>query len=288
MAITILAPIIGAMMLATGTLVQKIVLVKKKIDIKLYNSAEFLAIVIAMIPFIWFFWRIDYSNALALKNVIIFIIVVILSILANLFAFYSMKWEKLSKIEPAKILEPLFVIILAILFSFIFSEGIYERNIKIIIPAIIAGLALLFSHIKKHHLSFNKYFLAAIAGSFFFALELVISKLILDFYSPVSFYFVRCLAILIISLIIFKPQFKKINVKTRWEIMGIGFVWVAYRVLIYYGYSKLGIIFTTLMVMLGPIFIYLFAWKFLKEKLEWKNIVAGMIILGCVTYGVLA
>jgi len=41
------------------------------------------------------------------------------------------------------------------------------------------------------------------------------------------------------------------------------------------------------MIMLGPIFVYLFAWKFLKEKINWKNIVTAFVIIGCVLYAIL-
>ncbi len=277
-------PILGALALATGTILQKVVLGKRKINIKLYQSAEFLAIVLAMLPFIYFFWKLD-ALAFELKNVLIFFLVIFFSILANLFTFYSMKWEKLTNLEPAKILEPLFIILFAIIFSF-FAEELYDRNLKIIIPALIAGGALIFSHIKKHHLSFNKYFIAAVIGSFFFALELVISRLILNFYSPMTFYFLRCSSIFLISLIIFKPKFKNIKTKVRWEILLIGAIWFIYRVMVYWGYLNLGIIFTTLMIMLGPIFIYAFAHIFLKEKLNWRNILASIIIVGCIIYAI--
>jgi len=40
--------------------------------------------------------------------------------------------------------------------------------------------------------------------------------------------------------------------------------------------------------MLGPVFIYLFAWKFLKEKLNWKNLVAAIIILFSILYATLS
>ena len=63
-----------------------------------------------------------------------------------------------------------------------------------------------------------------------------------------------------------------------------GAIWVVYRVIIYYGYVNVGILSTTVIVMLGPIFIYIFAWKFLKEKLTWRNIIASFIILACVLY----
>ena len=279
-------PILGALALASGTILQKIVLRKRKISIKFYQTAEFLAIVLAMLPFIYFFWKMD-SQAFELKNILIFSLIILFSIIANLFTFYSMKWEKVTNLEPAKVLEPLFVILFAIVFSF-FAAELYERNLKIIIPALIAGAALIFSHIHKHHLKFNKYFIAAIIGSFFFALELVISRLILDFYSPITFYFLRCSSILLISFALFRPKLKNIKGKVRWEIFLVGAIWFIYRIVIYYGYLNFGVIFTTLIIMLGPIFIYIFAWKFLKEKLNWRNIVSALIIIGCVLYGVLS
>jgi len=280
-------PVLGALALATGTILQRAVLKRKKIGIKLYQSAEFLSIVIAMLPFIYFFWRID-PQAIEFKNIFIFGLVILFSIVANLFTFYSMKWEKVTNLEPAKILEPLFVIILAIFFSFFIDSHLYERNLKVIIPALIAGAALIFSHIEKHHLRFNRYFIAAILGSFFFALELIISRLILDFYSPITFYFLRCASILVISLILFRPKLKSIDKKPRIMIFILGIIWAVYRIIIYWGYTNLGVIFTTLIIMLGPIFIYLLAWKFLKEKINWRNIVASIIIIACIIYAVLS
>ncbi|MBU0959618.1 MAG: DMT family transporter [Nanoarchaeota archaeon] len=279
-------PIIGAVALATGTVLEKTILKVKNINVKQYQTLGFLAIIITMLPFVWFLWRIE-SQALTLGNLGILGAVVIFSIVANLFTFYSMKWEKVSNLEPAKILEPLFVIVLAIIFSFVLDSSLYERNLNILVPAIIAGLALVFSHIKKHHLNFNKYFIFAIFGSFFFALELVISRLILDFYSPISFYFIRCLSIFVISLIAFRPNLKGVSTKIKWQILIAGAIWVVYRVMIYYGYLHLGIAFTTLTIMLGPVFIYLFAWKFLREKIEMRNIIVAAIIVASILYALI-
>ena len=268
--------------MATETILERIVLRKRKVDINLYQTASFLAIVLCLLPLIYFFWRLD-SGALEAKNIILLSLVVIFAIIANLLVFYSLKWEKIGNLEPARVLEPLFVIILAIIFSF-FAEGLYERNLKIIIPALIASLALVFSHIRRHHLEFNPYFVAAIFGSFFFALELVISRLILDFYSPVSFYFIRSLLIFLISILIFRPNFKKLNTKVKWEILATGFIWVVYRIVVYYGYLRIGVIFTTLILMLGPIFIYILAHFVLKEKMSWRNFIAAIVIAGAVIY----
>ncbi len=274
---------VGALVLAIGTIIQRITLKKKKVGIKLYQTAEFLAIVLVSLPLLYFFWKLS-PEALELKNVIIFIIVGIFSIVANLFLYYSMKWEKLTHIEPAKLTESLFVIILAVVFSFIFGEGLYERDLRVIIPALVASLALIFSHIRKHHLDFNKYFVAAILGSFFFALELVISRLILDYYSPITFYFLRCALILIISLIAFRSNLNTFNGKEKGQILFVGLMWVIYRFAIYYGFVHSGVVFTTLMIMTSTVFIYLFAWKFLKEKIEWRHIIAAIVIMASIAY----
>ena len=278
-------PFFGALALGAGIVLEKIILRKRKIGIEQYQVAGFLAIILVMLPFVYFFWSVS-SEALKLKNAIIFLFVILFSLFANFFTFYSVKWAKISNIEPAKMLEPIFTIFLAVIFSFVFGEALYERNTRIIAPALIAGGALVFSHVKKHHLQFSKYFLSAIAGSFFFALELVTSRLILGFYSPVSFYFLRCAAIFLVGFAVFRPDIGKLDKKVKMEILLVGAVWVIYRIIVYYGYLNFGVVFTTLLIMLAPIFVYLLAWKFLHEKINWKNIVASIIIVGCVIYAV--
>lgn len=279
-------PILGALALAGGLVLERMVLKKKKIDIKSYTIAGFLTIVLVMIPLIFFFWKID-SDAFQPINLIIFSLVVLFSIIANLFTFYALKQEKVSNLEPARVLEPLFTILLAIVFSF-FAGGLYERNMHVIFPALIAAAALVFSRFRKNHISFNKYFLALILGSFFFALELVTSRLILDYYSPLTFYFLRCAFILLASWLIFMPKLGKVD-KTSWvQIFVTGAIFVLYRTIVYYGYLNLGIIFTTLILMLGPVFIFALARIFLKEKLDWRNIVAALVVVACVVYAMMA
>jgi len=278
-------PIFGAVALGAGTVLERSILKIKKIGIKLYQTASFLAIILACAPLLYFFWRMD-SGALTLKSILIFAGVIISAIIANLFVFYSLKWEKVTNLEPARIMEPLFTVLLAVILSF-FIEGVYERNIRIIIPAVISALAIMFPHIKKHHLHINRYIIAAIFGSFFFALELVLSKLILEFYSPIAFYFIRCSAIFLISLIAFRPNFKNLNRQNSLIILVTGAVWVVYRVAVYFGYINYGVVFTTLMIMLGPIMVYALARIFLKEKLNWKNIISALVVIVCVLYAIL-
>jgi len=279
-------PFLGALALGAGTILERILLRKKKLGIKLYQTASFLAIVLLMIPLLYFFWKFD-SGALGLKNILIFFGIIAVAVVANFFSLYSIQGEKVSITEPARILEPLFVILLTMIFG-LFIVGFQESNAKIMIPALIAAIAVIFPHIKKEHLHFNKYFIAAIFGSLFFALELVLSKLILEFYSPITFYFLRGLFVFIASFILFKPKLKSLDKKVSLNILFIAGIWIIYRIAVYFGYLNYGIIFTTLITMLAPIIIYFLASKFLKEKLNWKNIISSVIIVTCVIYAILS
>jgi hypothetical protein len=59
-------PILGAIALAGGTVFEREMLKKKGMNIKKYQTLEFLGIVLVMLPFLYFFWKAE-SQALELK-----------------------------------------------------------------------------------------------------------------------------------------------------------------------------------------------------------------------------
>jgi len=67
----------------------------------------------------------------------------------------------------------------------------------------------------------------------------------------------------------------------------ISIVWVVYRVIMYYGYQTIGIVFTTMLLILAPIVIYIFAAIFLKEKIKLRQIIASIIIVACVVSAII-
>ena len=72
-------PILGAIALAGGTIFEREILKRKGVSVKKYQTLEFLGICIIMLPIIYFFWEFN-SQALELKNILIFIGVIIISI----------------------------------------------------------------------------------------------------------------------------------------------------------------------------------------------------------------
>jgi|TARA_B100001971_G_C18215976_1_gene553864 drug/metabolite transporter (DMT)-like permease len=279
-------PIIGAFLEGIGMVIEKKILKIRKINHKNYTVYGFLALVLVMLPLIFFFWKVD-QKAYEPINLLIFLLVILFSILANLLIFYSLKRETLTEIEPIRLMQPLFTIVLAFALSFIF-KNIYsdEQNFAVVILALIASIALIASHVKKHHIVYNKYIIAALLGSLFFAIELVISKAILPYYSSLTFYFLRCLSIFLVALIIFRPKIE-LKKKTKLMFLLTGAIWVAYRLILYWGYLALGIVFTTILFILGPVFIFILARIFLKEKITWRHIIASIIIIACVVGAIL-
>jgi len=283
-------PFFGAFLEAAGTVLEKKIL-RGKIDFKSYNVFSFLAIILLILPcllVLGHFFPLLFSlkihpAAFELKNILIMSAIIVLSILANLFVFYAMKWEKITEIEPIRLFQPLFVVI----FAFILYSSERQTRTPLIIAAVIASLALILSHVKKHHFKISKYSIAAFFGSMFFAAELAISKEILNFYSPMSLYLTRCLFIFIITFLIFRPKFNSISNKKWPYVFLIAFIWILYRILLYFCYETKGIIMTTLLFILAPVFIYLFSYFYLKEKPNWRNIIAAIIIVLCVAYAMI-
>lgn len=272
-------PIIGSFLEATGTILEKKVLKDKRMNYKNYTVYEFAAIILVMLTFIWFVWGLK-PEAFALKNLLIFAFVILVATLANLFIFYSLKRENVTEFEPIWVMQPLFTVLLA----FIFFSG--ERNWTIFALALIASFSLVLSHVKKHHLKYDKYIIAALIGSFLFAVELVASKPLLPYYSPFSFYFIRCVFIFIITFLIYGPDFKRIGKSNIIMIFAIGLIWALYRAIIYYGYESVGIIFTTIIFILSPVLMFIFAVIFLKEKPTMGQIISTIIIVICVALAI--
>ena len=70
-------------------------------------------------------------------------------------------------------------------------------------------------------------------------------------------------------------------------ILAVNIIWVIYRVILYWGYLAYGVVFTTMLFILAPVFIYIFARIFLKEKIELRNIIAAMVIVICVILAII-
>lgn len=274
-------PIIGAFLDATGTILYKKLANRHRITYKDFLVYGFLSIILVSLPLLYFFWRIDPLAGTNINLAILFLIITI-SIFANYFSFFAFKHRDLSKIQSIRLTLPLFTILFAFILSFFFEVYSNERNYYVLFFAFIASLALFFSNIKKEHFTFDKYSWSMLLGSFLFAIELTLSKPLVQFYHPITFYFIRSLFIFIIVFAIFRDDLSNLKPAGKGLFLGAALFWVGYRAILYYGYGVFGIVFTTTIFILSPVLIYLSSWIFLKEKVTKRQVFSSIVIVICV------
>ena len=278
-------PFVGAFFEASLAILLKKIFNKNSIDFRHYLSYTFGAIVLVSLPLIYFLFSVD-DGAMRTSSLILFGFMILVSILANYFMFYSLKHKDLAKIEPIRLMQPLFVILMVFGLSFFFSIYESEGNYLILGLALVASLSLVLAHIRKDHFVFDKYLVAALFSSLFFGIEFVISRPLLEFYSPFTFYFIRSLVIFFIGWTFFHPNFVPLKNETKWLFLITGIGAVVYRVILYYGYLTLGVIYTTTVFIMAPVLVYIFAAMFLKEKITKRQIVSSVVIVACVVAAV--
>ena len=274
-------PILGAFLDATATVLYKKLANKHRVNYKDFMVYGFGAIILVSLPMLFFFWRIDPLAGRNLNMAILFSVIVI-SIFANFFSFYAFKHKDLSKIQSIRLTLPLFTILFAFILSFFFSAYSDERNYYVLLFAFIASIALFISNIRKEHFYFDKYSWSMLFGSMLFAVELVISKPILEFYHPITFYFIRSLFIFIIAFSLFRDDLSHLKYSSKGLFLITAFLWVSYRGILYYAYGIFGVVFTTTVFILSPVLIYIASWLFLKEKVSKKQVISSIVIVGCV------
>ena len=208
--------------------------------------------------------------------------VIVVASLYNYLYYYSLSHENVTEVEPLAMVHGLIAVILA---TIIYPN---ERNTFVFVLALIASSALIFSRIEKRHIKFDKHALAMLGFAALFAVESLFLKELLLVYSPVALYSFRTGVLALLFFVFLKPKIKGLEIKKVGSILLDAFSVSAQYVTLYFAYSKIGLVRTSLIVMLGPVLIFIFSFIFLKEKMVPKKLVADAIILACVAVSVLA
>lgn len=268
---------LAAISQAGSSTIDKYIVSKQKINYKVYLVVSFFLISVLSLPFFIFFGSIK-PEATQPFWLLLLIIGVIITTAINIVYYSVLRHEKLSEIEPILLLAPLFTVILT---SILLKD---ERNFLIIILAIISSLSLLWAHIRKEHFSFHKFLIPLLILSIIVSpINAIISKKLLTVYDPFSFEFIRTSLALFVMFLILHPSFKSMKKKSPKYLLYTNILTTIAGVIVYFSYIHIGIIRTVLIMNLMPMLVYVFAWLFLKEKIYWKNVVAMLIILVCVT-----
>lgn len=271
-----LAAILSTVAGATGLVIDKVALSKRKIGLSVFLPISFLFLFLFTLVLTPYLGHVDWQVATLTNSMFLLFLMVIVAVAWNALFYQSLQREKIHNHELIMMLGPLVTIVLAAVF---FPENVDNR---ILLLAIIASLALVFSKGQKEHffVSKNSYntFLAVILMS----TESIIIRELLYSYSPVALYAIRTFFIMIFFFIYYRPNIATIKPQALHWIAASSLFGLIAMIGRFYAYAEVGIILTTLIAILGPLIVFLASWEILHEKIKPRVIFSAIIILACV------
>ena len=197
-----------------------------------------------------------------------------MTIVTNLIFYRALDDDRLGEIQTLDLLHNIPIIIFS---SFIFTD---ERNFAVIIPAFIASIAVFWSHWEHHHFKIAKHTLPFLIWSVSAAsFGASISKILLASWNPISLELVRSGAMALILGSLFFKYASKISFRSFLLFLATNILTSIAWILFYFSYQRSGIIYTVLIFSIQPLLVYIASVFFLKEPIQWKKVVAFVIVL---------
>lgn len=265
---------------AGGVAIDKILLCKAKLPIRIFIPLLFLLLALITASLLPKYGMVDWQG-FGFKNFLIFVLLIVVVVTWNKFYYHGIQRESLHELELIMLLSPLATII----FAMIFLPS--ERNLGIFLAGIIASVAFIWSRFKSHHLRLSLTAKGTILAMLLMSFESILIKVLLNTFSPVSLYFIRTLIVAITFLFMYKPVLKN----TSLGLVGLtaisAFFGVLQMVLKYYGFQNLGVIETTMVLLLGPFMVYAFSYFYFHEKSYYKkDLACAMVVIACIVYSI--
>lgn len=209
------------------------------------------------------------------------IFMICLSFGQNLFDYVGLHTKNLSLREPISNFEP----VLASFLAYILFPS--ERNIKYVVAIVLGTIILYLSNSnRKLRLEFDR-------GTLFFFLGVVCSAVLASVYklglenmSPFYLLLFRSAGVLVLLCLFFRPEIKGIRRNQTVLGVGTGVVYIIGNLSRLYSIKYLGLNFTIMILLLGPVIIYAASWLVLKEKVLLKQIVASAALLAVVVWAI--
>ena len=270
-------PFVAAITQAAGIIIDKVILTRRQVEIHVFIPILFLFLFLLTAILFPFLGEIS-DQVFKPYYLIIFSSMLIAAATWNFFYYRGVQSQKVHEFELIIMFQPLLTILLA---SFFLSG---ERNLHLEIAALIAALALIFAHIKKTHFEISKGSAGLILAVVFMSIEIILIRIMLDVFSPVALYFVRTGILFLLFMFIYRPHLAKVANSNFLLIFMTSLLGTTQMVTKFYGFQELGVIYTSLILILAPILVYFASTIFLHERLKPRIIIAATVILGCIVY----
>ena len=270
--------VLGAIAGAGNVLLDKFILAKRKMALSDHIPLAFAFLFVTTLVTLPWLGAIDLYLAFNQTYIFYFILMILLAIIWNIFYYQGLQKEKMIEFEMIMLLTPFATIVLAAMF---YPE---EFNLPVFVAAVIGSVALLLSHVKKHHLEFDKYAMHLLLAVFLMAMEAMVQKELLQLYSPAMLYALRTGTLALFFTIYYRPNLHHIHDKDFRLVFLSSVFGSAYMILRFYGFNQIGVTFTTLILLLIPV---LATWGDVRingTPMRWRTVLAFLIIILCVVY----
>lgn len=271
-------PFIAAIADAVSVIIDKVALGKQKLPLKSFIPLLFVFLFALTLLFVPSLGEIDYVVAIKRENLVFFGLMIALAISWNIFYYQSIQKEKLHEHEIIIMLFPAVTILLAS----ILVPGEYDR--RIFIASMVAAGALALSKLEGGHFKFNQYSTNLTVAVLLMAMEILIIKELLKVYSPVSLYALRTGILALFFLLYYRPKLKDTPRESVLYILASAGLGALFMILRFYGYKELGIVHTTLILILSPFLVYLASAKYFGERIKLRAKIASIIIMVSIAY----
>lgn len=206
-------------------------------------------------------------------------LVIIISFAQNLFDYIGLSTNNLSLREPIINFQPILAGFLAYL---LFPS---ERNIQYLV-AIVLGVAVIYfgSSQRRFKLQFDRGVVYLFLGTVCSAILVNVYKLGLETIPAPYIFLFRSTGVLLLLLLFFKPNLKKLNGNRIKLGVGSGLLYIVGSISQLYSIQYLGLNFTILLLLLGPGLIYIASSFVLKEKVTRKQIATSVALLAIIIW----
>lgn len=270
-------PFVSALTQAGGIILDKIILTRQRVEIRVFVPILFIFLFILsaiLMPFLgWVHWEL-----FTLKNIGLFIAMIGLAFFWNILYYRGAQAEKVHEFELIIMAQPLVTVLLA---GALFVD---ERNWYVLIAAIIAACALFFAKFTREHISFSKEMWGLVWAVLLMSVELILIKLLLHILSPTALYAARTGLLAIAFYLYYRPHLKAVSRVHYAFIATSAALGTIQMITKFYGFETLGVVYTSLIIAIAPVLVYIASSMLLHERIKLRTIISGLVILGCIIF----
>ncbi len=270
--------IIASIGYAGGIVTDKILLSRRKIPLLRFIPMLFVYLALLTAILIPKWGTVNFDLLLSTKYLILVILMTITAVTWNVMYYRGLQQEDIHEFELIMLLSPMVTIILAELFL------PSERNWQTFIAGVIASAALLFTRFRHHHVKITKVAWMTMLAMVLMSFESILIKMLLGAMSPVSLYFMRTAIIALVFVTAYRPKMLEMSKSSYAMIIFSALLGVIQMVLKFYGFSSMGVIETTMILVLGPFLVYFISPFWFKEKVYKRDIFAFIVLVLCILY----